>query len=205
MLINGSEKQYDVMRKACRIISDISWLNFDSYTDALFELNDSISNKDECYQLIRKSNEFAIESASNPEANVGLLVARSRGVLLKLEVGEYDFSDDEMRTIRVACENYARIGMKQTDHMRDILIHSTETWTVRDFCTIVEGFDKLGKLIQGDNGIYGSHADSRMAWDINQVTRHHLAWKKNPKGDIFVDFDKPMKTGDESLISIDRT
>ena len=39
----------------------------------------------------------------------------------------------------------------------------------------------------------------RIAWDIQQVIRHRIAWDRNPKGNITVDFDSPLKTSDEQL------
>jgi len=39
--------------------------------------------------------------------------------------------------------------------------------------------------------------NARVAYDILQVIRHNLAWKKKPKGGFGVSFDKPLKTSSE--------
>ena len=36
--------------------------------------------------------------------------------------------------------------------------------------------------------------DYRLAWDMLQVIRHHVAWKMQPEGGHLVKFDPPMNT-----------
>lgn len=38
--------------------------------------------------------------------------------------------------------------------------------------------------------------DLRVAFDLQQVIRHRLAWDGNPKGDFTVDFDEPWRTSE---------
>lgn len=53
------------------------------------------------------------------------------------------------------------------------------------------GFERNGGL-----GIHNEKVDdnARVAYDVQQVLRNHLAWKRNPDGGILVCFDKPHKT-----------
>jgi len=48
------------------------------------------------------------------------------------------------------------------------------------------------------------HDVFRIAWDLQQVIRHRLAWDRNPKGGIQVSFDDPLKSSREPLASIKR-
>ncbi|MDD3070866.1 MAG: hypothetical protein PHX88_06690 [Methanoculleus horonobensis] len=40
---------------------------------------------------------------------------------------------------------------------------------------------------------------ARVAFDVEQVLRHALAWHRHPEGGITIDFDKPYQTGPEPL------
>jgi len=46
-------------------------------------------------------------------------------------------------------------------------------------------------------------ADYRLAFDVLQVIRHHVAWRKKPEGGFTVNFDKPMGTSDQPLCKIE--
>jgi hypothetical protein len=50
------------------------------------------------------------------------------------------------------------------------------------------------------NGYHGIHSpkvadEAQMAWDIQQVIRHRLAWDKTPEGGIGVSFHDPLLSG----------
>lgn len=40
---------------------------------------------------------------------------------------------------------------------------------------------------------------ARIAFDVEQVLRHALAWHRHPEGGVTIDFDKPYQTGPEPL------
>lgn len=70
---------------------------------------------------------------------------------------------------------------------------------IRDAKTLL-GFDRNGSY-----GIFNKQVNdiARVAYDMQQVLRNHLAWKRNPEGGIQVCFDVPHKTGSEDLIEIE--
>lgn len=56
---------------------------------------------------------------------------------------------------------------------------------------------------------YGIHSKeipdgARIAWDIQQVIRHQLAWDRHPEGGMGVSFDKPMQSSEQPLPLIER-
>ena len=46
--------------------------------------------------------------------------------------------------------------------------------------------------------------ENRIAYDILQVVRYKLAWDKNPKGGMQIDFDKPSPLSEEPLPEIEK-
>ena len=48
------------------------------------------------------------------------------------------------------------------------------------------------------------HDSNRVAWDIQQVIRHRLAWDNEPNGGWTVQFDRPMRYGGQPLPRIER-
>ena len=59
-----------------------------------------------------------------------------------------------------------------------------------------ELFPELGRF--GSYGV-GKCAEADIAWQVNEVVRHTLAWHYHPEGGWTVDFDKPMQWTDEPL------
>jgi hypothetical protein len=45
--------------------------------------------------------------------------------------------------------------------------------------------------------------ESKIAWDVSYVISHRLAWDNNPKGGVYVQFDKPVKTASTDLPTIE--
>lgn len=43
---------------------------------------------------------------------------------------------------------------------------------------------------------------AQIAWDIQQVIRHQLAWDNNPQGGFTVDYDEPFASSDQPLPTI---
>lgn len=55
-------------------------------------------------------------------------------------------------------------------------------------------------------GIYSEFVrdTARVAWDLQKVIQHRLAWDRNPEGGFTVDFDGPHHVGEEPLAIIKR-
>jgi hypothetical protein len=54
------------------------------------------------------------------------------------------------------------------------------------------------------NSFYGItsneiHDRARVAWDIQQVVRHCVAWERNPEGGFTVEFDSPLCVSGKQL------
>ena len=61
--------------------------------------------------------------------------------------------------------------------------------------------------IDGWNNNYDIHSEfvrdaARVAWDLQKVIEHQLAWDHSPNGGITVDFDGPVHAGKEPLATI---
>jgi hypothetical protein len=67
------------------------------------------------------------------------------------------------------------------------------------------GSNFVGLLPHATLGLTNPHAPDavRIAFDIQQVIEHRLAWDKNPEGYITNNFDKPMKWSEQPLPSIE--
>ena len=61
--------------------------------------------------------------------------------------------------------------------------------------------------IDGWGSHYGIHSEyipdtARVAWDLQKVIEHRLAWDRQPEGGFTVDFDGPRHVGGEPLAKI---
>jgi len=65
-------------------------------------------------------------------------------------------------------------------------------------------FNLIGMPFNASLGICGPDTPERakIAYDIQQVVRHRLAWDREPKGGYTVDFDKPMQCSNLELPKI---
>lgn len=64
--------------------------------------------------------------------------------------------------------------------------------------------DNCPYVIDGWNNNYNILAEyvpetARVAWDLQKVIEHRLAWDRNPEGGFTVDFDEPAHAGTEPL------
>jgi hypothetical protein len=124
-------------------------------------------------------------------------------------------TERQARVIVDALDLFSRIGMGQLKEVAyvlrqnplpsydpDLEIRTNLLFKIRD------KLDILARYWMKGPGYYGITSKSisdkfRIAWDIQQVVRHRLAWDRNPKGDITIDFDNPMKTSEEDLPKIE--
>lgn len=67
-----------------------------------------------------------------------------------------------------------------TDRQLEILIHSTELYA----------------------RIYYKFPQSNIAWDLYQILRYKYSWDKYPEGGYTVNFNPPIKMGQEPLAKI---
>lgn len=120
---------------------------------------------------------------------------------------------EQAHVIQKALELFSRVHMGQLDPVAYILCSYRQIRELREedlglihrFLRSVEptatGLDPGGYW-----GIFSGKVQdtARVAWDLQQVVRHRLAWDREPRGGIYVDFDPPMRSSSEPLASIRR-
>uniref|UniRef100_A0A6M3ISR5 Uncharacterized protein n=1 Tax=viral metagenome TaxID=1070528 RepID=A0A6M3ISR5_9ZZZZ len=121
-----------------------------------------------------------------------------------------EITEKQAKIITQSLNLFSRIGMGQ---LEEIINHPQWIFTVDnqyDRDIIKNSINTLKKhLCNLDSyssfGIYQEEVDdiNRVAWDLQQVIRHKLAWDRNPKGGITVDFGVPMKSSKEDLAKIE--
>jgi hypothetical protein len=125
-------------------------------------------------------------------------------------------TEKQARVIVNALDLYSRIGMGQLKEVAYVLRaqnigaktdaeiqeHSDQINIIRDR---LEALSRYWMNGPGYHSIASQKISDvfRVAWDIQQVVRHRLAWDRNPKGDITVDFDNALKTSKEPLPQIE--
>ncbi len=123
-------------------------------------------------------------------------------------------TEKQARVIINALDLYSRIGMGQLKEVAYVLRHNPIPASASEaenrssiLIDIKDELDVLSKLWMNGSGYHSINSSKisdvfRIAWDIQQVIRHRLAWDRNPKGEITVDFDTPLVTSDEVLPKI---
>lgn len=121
---------------------------------------------------------------------------------------EYELSltKEQVEVLIQALDLYSRIGIGQFEEILDVYDFSKISYESRDD---VKQHMMSSKVLAGHsmNGNYGIHNEEindkfRIAYDIQQVVRHRLAWDRNPKGEITVNFDKPRQISKMELPKI---
>ncbi len=110
-------------------------------------------------------------------------------------------SKRQLETIQRAAELYMRVQMGQFPYIAEIFMGDPQVniGELKDLLYAL-GRSPEGRKLQRQTRPH--KAD--MAYDIYQVIRHKLAWERNPKGGMTVDFDTPMCTSGEDLPEIIR-
>jgi len=109
-------------------------------------------------------------------------------------------NDRQIETLLRALDVYSRVGCGQFERILEMFRgdprrreDSTIEWE-----TLFRVF-KQQLLSLEENASYSICStevpvDYRLAWDMLQVVRHHVAWEKQPEGGHLVQFDSPMDT-----------
>lgn len=122
-----------------------------------------------------------------------------------------ELSDKQADVLIAALDLYSRIHLGQFEEVANVArmydvsrlngdyeAHNEFDDAIREAKTI------LGFCRNGSYGIFNERVNdvARVAWDMQQVIRHYLAWKRNPEGGFTVNFDTPHRSGKEDLISV---
>jgi hypothetical protein len=122
----------------------------------------------------------------------------------------YDLDAVDAEHARSALDLLSRIHLGQYYAIKDVLVlpklDSYEAWhnledMLRYVCKKVTGLH--------GNGSWGIHNkenvsdEARVSWDLAQVVRGAIAWDRNPRGGITVDFDVPRQSSMQTLPKIE--
>lgn len=124
----------------------------------------------------------------------------------KLDFGKITFSENELIALRYALESFSRIAYIQMNSRELLsLLFYENTFNNEEVVIIENAFNGIKDIIKINIEFISSsdvHEDSKIAWDMYQVIRNKLTWDNFPDGGYTVDFDKPMKTSNQQLITI---
>lgn len=129
-------------------------------------------------------------------------------------------TQSQLELIQRALDMYSRIGMGQvgtavTDHpdvIKRIFNHRSNLVSLFEVSIAVDAAMKYWVFEElPQNGYHGIHSSkinnsNRNAYDMVQVIRSKIAWDNHKEGDstIYVQYDTPMKTGNEDFIQIEK-
>lgn len=123
-------------------------------------------------------------------------------------MGHYQLllSKKQVQVLTEALEFYVRIGIGQFEEVARPYTFKVEPEEMDKARSALE----IAKMIltgfpaNASHGIYSSDIsdDYRVAYDIERVIRHYLAWEKNPSGGFGVDYQKPFVSSQQPLPDI---
>jgi hypothetical protein len=208
--IKCSDQQKEIIKEGLAIMSEINnELKLTKYVGGIPKnnINQSIVL---IFEEIESS--FRIDKNMEDENHTQNVPAENKyknlsAILNKIENNKMKFSIDELETISLSSQNLARIAMGQFDLLVNILDVDFMKFGKNTRKFIKDNLDLAEKSFQleGDNKSF-MEKDVKYAasWDIYKVVRNIIAYDRKPEGDIFVDFDKPMKTSELEIIKVEQ-
>ncbi len=119
----------------------------------------------------------------------------------KIVNNDFSFTEDEMYNIRNITDIYSRLGQGQLKVVRDIY-SNINNLHIGSFITVADIFDKASKSVGSYLKMKDVDEKYKIAHDMHQVLRHHLAWKRKPEGGSHSDFEKPVFYSQEPKLYI---
>lgn len=119
-------------------------------------------------------------------------------------------SEKQAEVLVAALDFYSRIGIGSIQEVQNVVMR--ERHCRPDAChdAVRNALDFVKRELYGleANAGFGIfHKDVpdhfKVAWDLQQVIRHKIAWTANPGGGFGVNYHEPMKSGSEQLATID--
>lgn len=106
-----------------------------------------------------------------------------------------EIDEKQVYVIQAACELLARLYMGKLTEISNLFVDSMSDDDFHSFKEQIKSLEPLitGLPLNGYHGIRGSsiNENARIAYDIYQVLRHHLASEANREGRIGIGFDPP--------------
>jgi hypothetical protein len=115
------------------------------------------------------------------------VVMTALDILSRIECGQIDVVSDQIKMVYYK-KKFDKIDSNLVSHINNTLKRSL-----------------FPELTQNEyHSIYSNevHKTAKIAWDIYQVIRYYVSWKKHPNGGITVNFDTPLKTSNEPLPTV---
>lgn len=122
-----------------------------------------------------------------------------------------ELTDKQADILVAALDLYSRIHLGQFEEVANI----ARMYDISKFHNEYDAHNDFDDAIREAKGILGFDRNAswgifndkvndlaRVSWDMQQVIRHHLAWKRNPEGGFTVNFDTPHRSGQEDLINV---
>ena len=109
-------------------------------------------------------------------------------------------NDEQVQMLLRALDVYSRVGCGQFDRILEMFCNDPrllEGMLAIQWETLFCSFKQQLQLQRDASYSICSPevpVDYRLAFDVLQVIRHHIAWKEQPEGGHFVKFDLPMNT-----------
>ena len=117
-------------------------------------------------------------------------------------------NDEHVQMLLRALDVYSRIGCGQLNRILELFLGDPR----RRECSSIQRealfrFKQQLLPLEGDASYSICSpevpVDYRLAWDVLQVVRHHVAWEEQPAGGLFVQFDSPMNTSGAPFCTIE--
>lgn len=214
MELKLSEKQRDVMIKAYEDIIGIGELKLQEvlkpHLDKSIEILNNFREKNN-KPLIDKTVIHIMLNIGQEEAELtysdrpkSQYFKTADNILEKLKNNDFNFNEKEMYNIKSITDSYSRLGLGQVNNVIRDVFSQVGNVDVSDFLAVVEPFEKINSKMEGFVSINNKELNNeyKVSYDLHQVIRNHLSWKRNPEGGNEVDFDKPKKIGKEPLCYI---
>jgi len=118
----------------------------------------------------------------------------------------------QLQVVQNALDMYFRVGMGQlrevTEHLIDHDLEMGEWCKRRDLVDAIMAAAKLAARPEltgnASHSISSDKIDdsNRIACEVHNVIRHHLAWERKPEGGFGVSWDQPMQYSQEPMAVI---
>ena len=122
-----------------------------------------------------------------------------------------ELSELQAEVLIKALDLYSRIGIGQIGEVHNILTLEPHIKSPSEntYQGIKNALDFVKRELFGfeAGASFAMHAPQvpdkfKVAWDLQQVIRHKLAWTANPAGGVGVSFQEPMKSSKEPLATM---
>jgi hypothetical protein len=131
--------------------------------------------------------------------NFGILYGRPKEPNMSERKYNLTLTEEHAGILVAALDLYARIGIGQFEVVAEVY-DPGRNLEARDaiHTLLLAAKEEAGHPRNGSHGIHNSKVDDRFraSFDLKQVIQNRVAWDKNPKGGIQVQYDEPNRTAE---------